>query len=118
MPKKICLGPSCNRLVSMKEKCCPSCTDKLNIEKREKNRRYDQYVREDEIVEFYHSREWKRVRAAVLIRHHYLCQHCLKENMIKSAELVHHVIEIKLKWILRYEIDNCLNICVSCHNKL
>lgn len=94
MPKKICLGSSCNRLVSMKEKYRSSCAEIMYIEKREKNRRYDQYVGEDEIAKFYHSREWKRVREAVLIRDNYLCQYCLKDNIIKSAEIVHHIVEI------------------------
>ena len=79
----------------MKEKYCHSCAEIMNIEKRQKNRRYDQYVREDDIVKFYHSSEWRKVRDAVMIRNNYLCVHCFKDNIIKSAEIVHHITEIK-----------------------
>lgn len=118
MPKKICLAPSCNNLVGMKEKYCSSCQPAMKEVKREKNKKYDQYIREDDIVKFYHSREWKKVREAVLIRDNYLCQHCLKDNIIKSAEIVHHIVEIKDDWSKRLLINNCESVCKSCHNKL
>lgn len=118
MPKKICLAPSCNKLVGMKEKYCLSCQPAMKEVKREKNQKYDQYVREDDIVKFYHSREWKRVREAVLIRDNYLCQYCLKDNIIKPAEIVHHIIEIKDDWRKRLLTNNCESVCKSCHNKL
>ena len=86
--------------------------------KREKNRKYDQYVREGEIVKFYHSKEWKRVREAVLIRDNYLCQQCLTEKIIKSAEIVHHICEIRHSWLERLDINNCVSICKCCHNKI
>jgi len=101
----------------MKEKYCSSCQPAMKEVKREKNRKYDQYVREDDIVKFYHSREWNRVREATLIRDNYLCQHCLKEKVIKSAELVHHVDEVKIEWNKRFMINNCVSVCRSCHNK-
>lgn len=118
MPKKICLGQLCNRLVNMKEKYCPSCAEIMSVEKREKNRRYDQCVREDDIVKFYHSSAWKKVREAVLIRDNYLCQHCLKDNIIKSAEIVHHIVEVKDDWLQRFDMNNCEGICKQCHNSL
>ena len=118
LPKKICLAPSCSNLIGMKEKYCSSCQPVMKEVKRDKNRKYDQYVREDEIVKFYHSREWKRVREIVLIRDNYLCQHCLKENNIKAAEIVHHMVEIKTDWSKRLIIKNMVSLCNSCHNQL
>jgi len=118
LPKKICLALSCNNLVGMKEKYCSSCQPAMKEVKREKNRKYDQYVREDDIVKFYHSREWKRVREAVLIRDNYLCQHCLKGNTIKSADIVHHIIEVKEAWSKRFLISNCESVCYQCHNSV
>ncbi|MBI9014366.1 MAG: HNH endonuclease [Clostridiales bacterium] len=90
----------------------------MKEEKREKNRKYDQYVREEEIVKFYHSREWKKVREAVLIRDNYLCQNCIKDNIIKSAEIVHHIVEIKDDWSKRLSISNCKSLCLKCHNSI
>jgi len=102
----------------MKEKYCSSCQPAMKEVKREKNRKYDQCVREDDIVKFYHSREWKRVREAVLIRDNFLCQHCLKENIIKSAEIVHHIKEVKENWLQRYNVKNCESVCRNCHNRI
>ena len=118
LPKKICFGPSCNRLVSMKEKYCHSCTEIMDIEKREKNQKYDEYIRDDHTVKFYHSKEWKRVREAALVRDHFLCQKCLNDNIINSAEIVHHIIEVKEDWSKRLDIINCESVCKRCHNSL
>lgn len=118
MPKKVCLNGSCNNLVSKKEKYCSICKPKMDQVKKEKNRKYDDYVREEKTVKFYISREWKRVRQAALVRDHHLCQECLKHNIIKSAEIVHHIIEIKVDWNRRLDITNCESVCKSCHNKL
>ena len=95
MPKKICRGKNCKNLVPMYEKYCPQCAKAAAMDKQEKNKRYDYKVRDPKLVKFYHSSEWNRIRKAALVRDNHLCQECLKHNVIKSAEIVHHIIEIK-----------------------
>ncbi|MCH4891193.1 HNH endonuclease [Acidaminobacter sp. JC074] len=118
MPKKICRGKNCKNLVPMNGKYCPQCAKVAAMDKQEKNKHYDQNVREPKLVNFYHSKEWQKVRQAALLRDYHLCQECLKHNVIKSAEIVHHIIEIKDDWSKRLQIDNCQSVCKSCHNKL
>ena len=118
MPKKICRGKNCKNLVPMNGKYCPECAKGVAIEKQEKNKRYDHKVRDPKLVKFYHSSEWQRIRNAALIRDNRLCQECLEHNVIKSAEIVHHIIEIKDDWSKRLQLDNCESVCKSCHNKL
>ncbi|MBI9015479.1 MAG: HNH endonuclease [Clostridiales bacterium] len=102
----------------MKEKRCPSCAPIRKAEKAEHNRKYDTQVRDKTSVNFYHSSAWRKLRQHVLIRDNYLCQECLKESHITSAEIVHHIIEIKDDPSLSLKADNCISLCKACHNKV
>ncbi len=118
MPKKICPGKGCNNKIDRKDKYCSICSEKRILEKREHNRKYDQYVRDEKIKEFYHSREWKLFREQILIRDNYLCQECLKENIITQAGIVHHIVEVRHDYHKRLIKDNCMSICKNCHNSI
>lgn len=115
LPKKICLGDGCNTLIKMKSKYCSDCGKVKAMNKRDHNRKYDEFVRDAEIVRFYHSTAWKRVRSYVLIRDNHLCQECLKNGIIRSAELVHHIVEVKDDWSKKLSVENCISICSKCH---
>ncbi len=84
--------------------------------KRERNRTYDKR-REKNISDFYHSKQWQRLRLVALQRDNYLCQDCLKEKTIRKAEHVHHIDEVKDKWERRLDIDNTVSLCQPCHNR-
>ena len=116
LPKKICLGSGCNNLIRMKSKYCPECQKEKAINKRDHNRKYDEFIRDAEIVRFYHSTAWKKVRSYVLMRDNYLCQECLKDGVVRSAELVHHIVEVKNDWSKRLKEENCISLCKQCHN--
>lgn len=116
LPKKICLGDGCNTLISMKSKYCSDCGKEKAMYKRDHNRKYDEFIRDAEIVRFYHSTAWKKVRSYVLIRDNHLCQECLKNDIVRSAELVHHKNEVKEQWSQRLSLINCISLCKSCHN--
>lgn len=118
MPKKICAGDGCNNLVSMSVSRCPKCSTQKSIDKSHHNSKYDEMVRDPLVVKFYRSTLWKTVRKYVLNRDNNLCQHCLKDNNIKSAELVHHIIELKEDMSKGLDPNNCISVCKSCHNKI
>ena len=84
-----------------------------------KKYRYAQYdkTRDPKLVAFYHGVKWKRLRESVLSRDNYLCQDCLASNRLVAAEEVHHIIEVKEDWNKRYEEDNLISLCKSCHRK-
>ncbi|MFY0521175.1 HNH endonuclease signature motif containing protein [Lysinibacillus sp. UGB7] len=81
------------------------------------DRFYDQYQRDPEIVKFYQSAAWKKARKLALIRDNYLCQGCLSKKRFTSAEMVHHIVEVKDDINLRLELSNLESLCNGCHNK-
>ena len=72
---------------------------------------------------FYHSAAWRKVRAAALMRDHYLCQECLRAyergdaRRIRTATTVHHVIPREERPDLSLEMSNLESICAICHNQ-
>ena len=55
-------------------------------------------------------------RLESLEKHHHLCVHCLKKNRIKKADMVDHIIPIKVNWSLRLSLNNLQPLCNQCHN--
>lgn len=58
---------------------------------------------------------WKRVRDAHL-RRQPLCQYCLLEGVVKAAEMVDHIVEIK-DGGARFKTSNLQSLCNSCHRR-
>lgn len=63
---------------------------------------------------FYNSKEWAAVRATVLMRDRYLCQHCGK-----PATEVHHIIHLTPDNVhdpaVTMNMDNLVSLCRDCH---
>lgn len=66
--------------------------------------------------QFYNSKAWQMIRGKVLARDHYLCQHCLKKNIIQPAETVHHIEHLKENWDKALDESNLISLCLICHN--
>ena len=69
----------------------------------------------DAEVNFYQSREWRRVRAAFL-REHPLCEACEARGRVVPAVVADHVHPLK-DGGLRFDWANLQALCVSCHNR-
>lgn len=69
----------------------------------------------DAEVNFYQSREWRRVRAAFL-REHPLCAACEARGRVVPAVVADHVQPLK-DGGLRFDWANLQALCVSCHNR-
>ncbi|MGW9126265.1 HNH endonuclease [Paenibacillus chitinolyticus] len=67
---------------------------------------------------FYKSVSWLKCRETALIRDHYLCRPCLRNERLTSAEIVHHIKELERYPELGLTLDNLESVCASCHNKL
>ncbi|MBS4188641.1 HNH endonuclease [Bacillus sp. FJAT-49705] len=78
---------------------------------------YDKYQRDQESKAFYISKAWLQCRELALIRDNYLCQKCLKQNKITSADMVHHIKELKDHPELSLDLDNLESLCHPCHNR-
>lgn len=70
---------------------------------------------------FYASKTWDTARENALIRDDFLCQRCLRNGDIKSATMVHHIIELTPENIYDPDIstglDNLVSLCDLCHKK-
>lgn len=85
-------------------------------------------IKEDKIVKFYLSEDWKELKEEVLEFFHYECQECLKKGEYTKADCVHHHNEVRHRPDLalsRTYIDeegrtqyNLIPLCNTCHNKV
>lgn len=100
---------------------CNHLTRQTYCEMHQKNaqknhQKYDQYKRDDKTNAFYKSVEWQRLRSLAYQRDNGLCQRCLGQGIIKQANVVHHIVEIRVDWSLRLALDNLESLCHGCHN--
>ncbi|MCU5330637.1 HNH endonuclease signature motif containing protein [Bacillus wiedmannii] len=85
--------------------------------RNEQDRRYDKHKRDQEAKRFYNSTAWKNCRQLVLGRDNYLCQECLKEGVLTTADMVHHIEHFKDKPDKALVLENLISLCNACHNK-
>lgn len=109
--KKFC--PFCNiRTIGIKEKSCSLCSNKIN-------RRYKEYKanrKDTEEQKFYTSKPWRRKRTQIKNRDNGICVVCfLLNKKSKPMDTVHHICELKESWLKRYDNNNLISVCESCH---
>lgn len=83
-------------------------------------------IADDNIAEFYQTKEWKELRAEVLDAYNNECQECLKRGRYTKADCVHHVNEVKHRpdLALSKTFTNeegktqkqLIPLCNTCHN--
>ena len=79
-------------------------------------------ARDGDAREFYHSRQWQRLRARVLKKSHWQCYGCahksppvLTTRANAKALTVHHVLELRIRPDLALDEKNLVVLCPSCH---
>lgn len=108
--KKIC--PRCNRrLVSISKKYCEVCEAKSNTRHKE----YKRYRTDDKEQRFYSDPDWIRKREKIKYTDNGQCLLCLNNNDHRVMDTVHHIVELKEDWSKRFEDDNLISLCESCH---
>ncbi|WP_328031817.1 HNH endonuclease signature motif containing protein [Halalkalibacterium halodurans] len=113
-PKRPCAEIGCGNLT---EKTYCKIHEKNAVEnQRIKQRAYNRYGRDPVIDAFYKSPEWRRLRALAFERDNGLCQRCLKRGILKRADVVHHLIEVKEDWNRRLDLEILESLCHGCHN--
>lgn len=108
-PKRPCNQPGCRNLT--RDRYCHEHQAKA----KEQNRFYDKYKRDQNLVAFYKSKEWELAREDALRRDKGLCQHCLKNKKITMADMVDHIIPVRVDWSLRLVLKNLQSLCNGCH---
>jgi 5-methylcytosine-specific restriction protein A len=108
-------------------KQCKKCTtltrnssgycDEHELGKYDNRKQYD-HNRDKQSVKFYNSSAWIKARSMALARDHGLCQCCLRVGVVTTADVVHHVKEIKQDYSKRLVLDNLMSLCNICHNKI
>lgn len=62
---------------------------------------------------------WKRKRAEILKRDHYVCRLCLYRNRLTTDNLeVHHIVPIKVNQSLKLVDENLITVCSACHEEI
>lgn len=103
-PLKPCAHPFCPELVE--GRFCKT-------HQKESNKNYEKYQRDPETAKRY-GRKWRKIRNQ-FIKEHPLCQQCLKENRLKTAEEVHHILPLKRGGT--HDENNLMSLCKSCHSR-
>lgn len=71
---------------------------------------------------FYKTKAWKDCRTAYLHTVGGLCEECMKRGIIRSADIVHHKIQLNDDNAHEPEIalsfENLEAVCIECHNAL
>ncbi len=102
MSKRICPIHGLWNKTDLQQRC-PKC-------KTTRNKNYDKKERNQESNKFYHSTEWKKVRAVVLNSNPF-CVGCGQ-----VADTVDHKVAIK-DGGSKLDLNNLQSMCRSCHNK-
>lgn len=72
--------------------------------------------------DFYKTRNWRNLRAAVYARSGGLCELCKAEGKITAGEIVHHIEHLNEANVDDADIalneDNLMLVCRDCHAKL
>ena len=70
-------------------------------------------------AQFYNSFAWKETRRAYKQSVGGLCERCLKDGIIASADVVHHIVPLTEETIsdlnLSLNWDNLMALCTKCH---
>ncbi|HHD2586278.1 TPA: HNH endonuclease [Clostridium perfringens] len=115
MPKKVCNYSGCNNLIGFNETYCSKHRVESN---KERHKCYKVRRKDKDEQAFYNSKVWRITRASVLSRDNGLCQLCLREERVRLADVVHHIIELKERRELGLITSNLLSLCDSCHKKI
>lgn len=101
--------------------------DSLVRDGKSKNQTYDysknntQRNTEDDpkYAKFYSSVAWKRFRQQAFIKHGIYCLYCLEHyRRYTVADTIHHKVEVRVDFTKRFDMDNVIPVCSSCHNKI
>lgn len=112
----------CNKPIPITDKHCVTCASQVKSYTKARNKqRYKEYdaKRDKKYVQFYNSKEWKDerigARSLALARDNGLCVMCLSNKLARVAEVVDHIIPVKISWELRLNVNNLQSLCNKCH---
>lgn len=86
-----------------------------------------QLIKEDKLMKFYKSKEWKALRLIAIRRAKNECEHCKQKGKVTTRDTldkrgrkmkmdVNHIKPVKTHPHLALDLDNLEYLCVRCHN--
>lgn len=112
-PMKQCNWAGCNNIVPYDERYCEKHKKHIN-----KYRYHKRMYASDEskYQQFYKSTQWRKMSRHWLERNP-ICVKCYEQGIIRPAQIVDHVHEIKDDWSRRLDETNLQSLCRTCHNR-
>nr|WP_245741843.1 HNH endonuclease signature motif containing protein [Pisciglobus halotolerans] len=77
-----------------------------------------EYIAANDMIRFYKSKEWRKLRAIAKKRDHNECQMCKANGKYSKGDMVHHIKEVKDNPELALALSNLQTLCNACHNKV
>ncbi len=111
MTVRICAAPGCEALAFDGSRC-PDCAAELSA----RAAAFDKARRKDPHRRIYKTARWERERKAFLAAHP-ACADCAELGIARAAELVDHVIPVRLRPDLAFDARNWRALCWSCHSR-
>lgn len=112
-PMKQCEHPGCRTLVAYDTRYCEKHR-KITNKWRYHKRMYDSD--ESKYQQFYKSSAWRKLSRRFL-ESNPVCVQCYQDGVIRKADVVDHVIEIKDDWSRRLDESNLQPLCYRHHNR-
>lgn len=112
-PMKQCNHAGCRALVPYTERYCTKHKQALN-----KYRYHKRMYNSDEskYQQFYKSTAWRRLSRRFL-ENNPVCVRCYEQGIIRKANVVDHIEEVKDNWSRRLDESNMQPLCYRCHNR-
>ncbi|WP_057745739.1 HNH endonuclease [Liquorilactobacillus capillatus] len=111
-PVKQCNHAGCRELVPFNERYCSKHKQTYNKQVYY-TRTYDS--NESKMQQFYHSAAWRRLSRRFL-ENNPVCVKCYEDGVIRKADVVDHVQEVKDNWSRRLDESNLQALCNVHHN--
>ncbi|MCT2531042.1 HNH endonuclease [SAR92 clade bacterium H921] len=87
---------------------CPDCT-------QEAKTAYSQTEERQALNKFYQGKVWRSISKAYR-RRYPVCAHCVAAGRATPADMVDHIIPVRVQWELRHDSKNLQALCHPCHN--
>lgn len=114
-PMRECRKIGCHVLT--RETYCKKHREEKQDREAQRQRCYDRKNRDAKSAAFYKSKQWQKARALSIAAHYGLCQDCLAQGTIKTADMVHHVKPLREFPELALDQSNLRPLCNQCHAK-
>ncbi len=117
--KRPCKKFGCKNLAEYPHRYCKEHLELEEKENAERNDYYDKNIRDKKRNEFYHSKEWIKLRAYTLSKYKGLdLYEYYVNNKLEYASTIHHVEEVKDNWSRRLDITNLIPVSERTHNTI